>query len=168
MYPDMVKFSRLKWFKFVPRLISMWGIRKCHHFDPKLPTFAIANSFTVFLIYALYGSQNGKIKQIEGVKFVPRLMLKRGIRKCQYFDPKLPTLRTVLPTISFTYYMDPDTSKFSTFKWLKFVPRLISMWGIRKCHHFNPKLPTYSMAKSFTAYLFTYYMDLKTAKLCKL
>ena len=64
MDPDTAKFSRLKKFKFVHRLILMWGIRKCHHFNPKLPTFAIASSFTAYLIYILYGSQNGKIKQI--------------------------------------------------------------------------------------------------------
>ena len=49
----------------VPRLISMWGIRKSHHFNSELPTFAIVSSFTAYLIYVLYGPQNGKIKQIE-------------------------------------------------------------------------------------------------------
>ena len=64
MGPDTAK---LKGFKFVPRLILKRGIRKCQYFDPKLPTFAVANSFTAYLIYVLYGTQNGKIKQI-GVK----------------------------------------------------------------------------------------------------
>ena len=62
---DTAKFSKLKWFKFVPRLISMWGIRKCNRFNPKLPTFAIVISFTTYIIYVLYGSQKCKIKQIE-------------------------------------------------------------------------------------------------------
>ena len=61
----MAKFSRLKWFKFVPRLISMLEIRKCYHFNPKLPTFAVASSFTAFLIYVLYGPQNGKTEKIK-------------------------------------------------------------------------------------------------------
>ena len=64
MDPDMAKSSRFKWFKFVPSLISMWGIRKCHHFNPKLPTFVITSSFTAYLNYVLYGTQNGRIKQI--------------------------------------------------------------------------------------------------------
>ena len=115
MDPDTAKFRRFKWFKFVPRLISMWGIRKCHHFNPKLPTVAIASIFTAYLIYVLYGPQYGKIKQIEVIKFDPRLILKRGIRKCQYFYPKLPTFAFAysLPHISFTYYMDPKTAKLS-------------------------------------------------------
>ena len=36
-------------------------------FNPKLPTFAIASSYTEDFIYVLYRTQNGKIKQI-GVK----------------------------------------------------------------------------------------------------
>ena len=60
MDPDTAKFSKFKWFKFVPRLISMWGIRKCHHFNPKLSTFAIANSFTAFFIYVLYWPKQRK------------------------------------------------------------------------------------------------------------
>ena len=32
------------------------------------------------------------------------------------------------------------------------------MWGIRKCHHFNPKMPI----------LFTYYMEPKTAEISRL
>ena len=54
--------------------------------------FAIASSFTEYLIYVLYAPHNRKIKQIEVIKFVPNLILKRGTRKCQYFDPKLPRL----------------------------------------------------------------------------
>ena len=46
------------------------------------------------------------------------------------------------------YYMDPETAKFSRLKWSKFVSRLISMWGVRKCNHFNPKLPTFIIANS--------------------
>ena len=77
--------------------------------------FAIASGFTAYLIYVLYGPQYGKIKQIEVIKFVSRLILKRGIKECQYFDPKLSTFAVVnsLPHISFTYYMDPKTAKFS-------------------------------------------------------
>ena len=67
MDPDMAKFSTLKWFKFVPRLISMWGIRKCYHFNSKLPTFTIASSYTEYFIYVLYGAQDGKVKQIEAI-----------------------------------------------------------------------------------------------------
>ena len=107
--PDTSKFSRFKGLKFVPWLISMWGIRKCHHFNPKLPTLAIASSFTAYLIYVLYGAQNGKIKQIEAIKFVPRLILKRGIRKVSILTLNYLSspLRIVSPNISFTYYMDP-------------------------------------------------------------
>ena len=90
MDPNTAKLCRFKWFSFVPRLISMWGIRKCHHFNPKLATFDIAISFTAYFVYVLYGPQNGKIKQIKVIKFVLRLILKRGIRRCQYFYPKLP------------------------------------------------------------------------------
>ena len=36
--------------------------------------FAIASSFTSYLIYVLYWPQNGKIEQIEVIKFVPRLV----------------------------------------------------------------------------------------------
>ena len=67
MDPNTTKFSRLKRFKFVPRLILRLGIQKYQHFDPKLPTFAIASSYTVYLINVLYGAQNGIIEQI-GVK----------------------------------------------------------------------------------------------------
>ena len=41
--------------------------------------------------YILSEAQNGKVKQIEVINCFPRLILKWGIRKCQYFDPKLPT-----------------------------------------------------------------------------
>ena len=75
---------------------------RCREFETKLHTFAIASSFTVHLIYVLYGPQYGKIKQIEVIKFVPRLILKQGIRKCQYFDPKLPMLAIAN---SFTAYL---------------------------------------------------------------
>jgi len=61
------KFSRLEGFKFIPRLILKWGIRKCQYFDPKLPTSAVANNFAVYLICVLYGAKNGRNKQI-GVK----------------------------------------------------------------------------------------------------
>ena len=40
-------------------------ILKCQYFDAKLPTFAVVNSFTEYLIYVLNGTHNGKIKQIE-------------------------------------------------------------------------------------------------------
>ena len=66
-----------------------------------------------------------------------------------------------------TYYMDSDTAKFSRLKWFKFVHRLISMWGIRKCNLFNPKLPIFAIASSFFAYII-YCMDSKTAKLSRL
>ena len=41
--------------------------------------FATASNFTAYLFYVLYGPQNGKIKQIEVIKFVSRLILKPGI-----------------------------------------------------------------------------------------
>ena len=102
MWTQTQKFSRSKGFKFVPWLISMWGIRKCHHFNPKLPTSAIASTFTEYLNYILYGTQNGKIKQIEVIKFVTSLILKRSIWKCQYFYPELPTFAFAN---SFTLYL---------------------------------------------------------------
>ena len=64
MDQDTAKFSRFKWFKFVLRIISIGGIRKCHHFNPKLPMVASASSFTTYLIYVLYGPQYGQNKQI--------------------------------------------------------------------------------------------------------
>ena len=45
----------------------MWGIRNFNHFNSKLPAYVIVNSLTTYLIYVLYGPQNGKIKQI-GIK----------------------------------------------------------------------------------------------------
>ena len=60
MDSDTAKFSIFKGFKFVPRLISMWGIKKYHHLIPKQPTFDIASSFTANLIYVLYGPKNGR------------------------------------------------------------------------------------------------------------
>ena len=65
MEPKTAKLSRLK---FVPLLIMKWRIRKCQYFDPKLPTFAVANSYTKHLIYVLIGTQNSKIKQIGAKK----------------------------------------------------------------------------------------------------
>ena len=62
---------------------------RCGEFKTQLPTLAIVNSFTAYIIYVLYGPQYGKIKQLEVIKFVPGLILKLGFRKCQYFDPKL-------------------------------------------------------------------------------
>ena len=56
---ETAKFSRFKGFKFAPWLISMWEI------ETKLPTFAIAITFTAYLTYILYGPQYGEIKQIE-------------------------------------------------------------------------------------------------------
>ena len=49
------------------------------------------------------GPESAKLRRLKGFKFVPRLILKRGIRKCQYFDPKLPTFAVAnsLPHISF-------------------------------------------------------------------
>ena len=73
----------------------MWEILRCHYFNPKLPTFIIASSFTAYLIYVLYGPKNGIIKQIEVIKLVLRLILKRGIKKSQYFDPKLSMFAVV-------------------------------------------------------------------------
>ena len=54
-------FKQIKVFKFVPRLILKQGIRKRQYFDPKLPMFAVANSFTAYLIYLQYGPQNKRI-----------------------------------------------------------------------------------------------------------
>ena len=34
MDPETAKLSILRLFKFDPRLILRWGIRKCHNFDP--------------------------------------------------------------------------------------------------------------------------------------
>ena len=99
MYPKTEKLRRLARFKFVPRLVSMWGIRKYLYLNPKLTTFAIASRFTAYLIYVLYGLQNGKIKQIEVITFVSRLILKWEIKKCQYFDP------TFAVANSFTAYL---------------------------------------------------------------
>ena len=67
MDPKNGKIKQIEWFKFVPRLILKWRIRKFQYFDPKLPTFAFSNSFTEHLIYVLNRTQNGRIMQI-GVK----------------------------------------------------------------------------------------------------
>ena len=69
MDPDTAKFSRLKWFKFVSRLILMWEIQKCNSSNLKLPLFAIAISFTANIIYVLYGPQKGKLTDWSDLSF---------------------------------------------------------------------------------------------------
>ena len=60
--PRNGKTNQIEVIEFVPRLILKRGIRKCQYFDPKLSTFAVANSFPAYLIYVLYGPENGTIK----------------------------------------------------------------------------------------------------------
>ena len=67
MDPKNGKIKQIELINFVPRLILKWGIKKSKYFDPKLPMFAIANSFTKYLIYVLYWPINGRTKQ-TGVK----------------------------------------------------------------------------------------------------
>ena len=43
--------------------------------DPKLPTFAVANSFNAYLIYVLYEPLNDRIKQIGAKKQIDIIII---------------------------------------------------------------------------------------------
>ena len=72
--------------------------------------FQICYNFTYYM-----DPEKAILSRLKRFKLIPRLILKWGIKKCQYFDPKLPTCAVAnsLPHISFTYYMDPKTAKSS-------------------------------------------------------
>ena len=68
----------------------------------------------------------------------------------------------VLAHILCTYNTDPKTTKLSRLKLSKFESKLILIWGIRKCHPFDPKLHKSAVANSFSPHIFfKYYMDPK-------
>ena len=95
------------------------------------------------------GPDTAKFSRFKDFKFVSWLILDVGNLKLNCLRS---LLRVVLKHILFTYYMDLNTAKLSRLKWLKFVPRLILKRGIRKCQYFDPKLPIFSVANSFTAF----------------